>query len=212
MQTDKITVTSLGIGTEEALDVTSKFAAYAGLDKKQALRIRLLAEETLGMVAAIAGDFGAEFWLENTDDCVCRLHLEARTLMDSDKRKDLVNVATDKKNAAYRGFMGKVRELIENSRYSIDDMGKLSSQYGGDYVMYSNMGMIDMETASLGNALYTWSLERYKNSIEEKSDKSEALEEAWDELEKSIVASIADDVRVSVYGDKVELIIEKRSF
>lgn len=211
MQTDKITVTSLGIGMDEALDVTNKFAAYAGLDKKQSLRIRLLVEETLGMVSAITGDFGAQFWLENTPDCLCRLHLEARTIMDADKRDELVRVATSRKNEAYKGFMGKIRELMENSRYGLDEMGRLQAEYGGDYLMYSNMGMVDLETASMGSALYTWSLERYKSSIGNE-DSSDAAEEAWDELEKSIVASIADDVRVSVYGDKVELIIEKRSF
>ncbi len=211
MQTDKINVTSLGIGMDEALDVTNRFAAYAGLDKKQALRIRLLAEETLGMISAITGDFGAEFWLENTADCLCRIHLVATTLMDADKRDELVRVATSRKNEAYKGFMGKIRELMENSRYGLDEMGKLNAQYGGEYIMYSSMGAVDLETASMGSALYTWSLERYKNSIQEE-DKSDAIEEAWDELEKSIVASIADDVRVSVYGDKVELIIEKRSF
>ena len=31
----------------------------------------------------------------------------------------------------------------------------------------------------------------------------------WDELEKSIIANLADDVRVSVSGNNVELIIEK---
>lgn len=210
MQTDKIIVTSLGIGTAEALDVTDRFAAYVGLDRKQALRIRLLTEETLGMVSAIAGEFGAEFWLENTADCMCRLHLEARTIMDSDKRAELVNVSTSGRNEAYKGFMGKIREIVENGRYNLDEIGKLQAQYGPDTLFYGNMGMVDAESAAISGALYSWSLEKYRRSIDESGKDNEASEEAWDELEKSIVASIADDVRVSVYGDKVELIIEKR--
>ena len=39
-----------------------------------------------------------------------------------------------------------------------------------------------------------------------------SMEHAWDELEKSIVASIADDVRVGVRGSRVELEIEKTGF
>ena len=38
----------------------------------------------------------------------------------------------------------------------------------------------------------------------------EQAREAWDELEKSIVANIADDVRVSVLGGSVEMVIEKQ--
>ena len=95
MQTDKIVVTSLGIGTEEALNETARFSEYIGLNRKQALRIRLLAEEMLGMVQAITGEFGADFWLENTDDCLCRMHLKARALMDSAKRKELIDASTE---------------------------------------------------------------------------------------------------------------------
>ena len=39
-------------------------------------------------------------------------------------------------------------------------------------------------------------------------DNNEA-EEEWDELEKSIIANIADDVKVWIEGDKVCLVIEK---
>ena len=39
--------------------------------------------------------------------------------------------------------------------------------------------------------------------------KSEEMEEAWDQLEKSIVANVADDVRVGVRGDIVELTISR---
>lgn len=37
-----------------------------------------------------------------------------------------------------------------------------------------------------------------------------AAEEAWDELEKSIVAKLADDVQVGIRSGKVELVIRKR--
>ena len=47
------------------------------------------------------------------------------------------------------------------------------------------------------------------NTIEEKKDAGIALDE-WDELEKSIIANIADDVSVGINKDMVEMIITKR--
>ena len=48
----------------------------------------------------------------------------------------------------------------------------------------------------------TWTLNRYKDSVRDS-------EESWDELEKSIIANLADDVAVSVKGNKVEILITK---
>ena len=45
MKTETIHVTSLGLGMDEALAVTEKTGLASGLEKKQILRLRLLAEE-----------------------------------------------------------------------------------------------------------------------------------------------------------------------
>ena len=37
-----------------------------------------------------------------------------------------------------------------------------------------------------------------------------ATQEEWDELEKSVVAKVADDVKVSMRGRNVEMIIVKK--
>jgi hypothetical protein len=210
MQTDKILISSTGAGFDSALEETTKFAEYLGLDRKQALRVRLLAEETLGMVSAITGDFNANFYLESEKDFVCRIHLVAETVMDYAKKKELIEASTNKKNSAAKGFMGKIRQLIENSLYSIDEVGSLQAEYGGSSMMYANMGMNDMSNGY--SMSYIWTMENYRNSIESTGCTDEASKEAWDELEKSIVASIADDVKVGVKGNTVELIIEKKNF
>ena len=213
MQTDKIKVTSSGLGMEEALEEAVKFASYTGVDKKSALRVRLLTEETLGMIGAIAGDFSADFWIESDKKCAVRIRLEAMTDMDFKKKQDFINASSNKKNAANKGFMGKIRQLIENGLYSFDEVGSLQAEYGGGAVMYANMGMCEIDPGSAIHSMnYMWSLENYRQSIETASDSDVAAKEAWDELEKSIVAKIADDVRVGVQGNKIELTIEKRSF
>ena len=49
-----------------------------------------------------------------------------------------------------------------------------------------------------------WSLQQYRESV--KRDKK-ALE--WDELEKSILGKLSDDVRVGVLSNRVEITISK---
>ena len=211
MQTDRIKVKSDGTGFEDALEETSRFAVYVGLNEKQNRRLRLLAEETLGMVRAITGEFDAEFWLEARRGHHYRIYLNATTEMDYAKKRELIETSSQKKNAASKGFMGKVRDLFENGLYSVDESAAIQNAYGGQ-VMYASMGMTDINASSNMNAIvYQWSLERYRESIDETREANqEAAEEAWDELEKSIVANIADDVRVAVSGNSVELVIEKR--
>jgi hypothetical protein len=213
MQTDKISIRSTGEGMQTALEEATKFASYTGLDRKQALRVRLLTEETLGMIGAITGEFIADFWIESSPKCAVKICLEANAEMDFQKKQDLINASTDKKNAAAKGFMGKIRQLIENSLYSIDEAGKLEAEYGSGAIMYANMGMCEIDPGSAMHSMnYMWSLENYRQALEGSYTNNEAAHEAWDELEKSIVANIADDVRVGVRGNKIEFTIEKRKF
>ncbi len=210
MQTDRIKVASDGSGREQALREAEKFAQYVGLGRKEGLQLRLLAEETLGMVSAITEEFQADFWIENTEAGGCRIHLTAQTDMNYTKKKELVAVSSSGKNEAAKGFMGKIRELIENSLYSsAEELDNLSADGMGP-MMYTSMGMCDSDLMVTDSMLYLWSLERYRAAIDENQEDSPEVEEAWDELEKSIVANIADDVRVSVSGSNVELVIEKQ--
>ena len=210
MQTDKIIVKSNGEGMAAALEEASKFALYSGLGHKQALRVRLLTEETMGMVQSITGDFVAEFWLESDKDCAVRINLTASTYMDYIKKRELIDIASDKKNSAAKGFMGKIRQLIENGLYSVDEVGSL--QPVANAIPYVNMGMSEMApNGDVATASYLWSLENYRNSFDD-TDNDPGISEAKDELEKSIVAKLADDVRVGVRGNKINLVIEKRSF
>ena len=213
MQTDKIPVSGNGTGWAEALEEAGKFATYIGLDKKASLRVRLLTEEALGMIDTITGDFSAEFSIESDKDCAVRLQLVAQTEMDYAKKKELIEASSDKKNSASKGFMGKIRQIIENCMYSIDEVGALSSDYSGTSLMFGSMGMYATDPgAVIHSADYLWSLQNYRDSVYKASDIDSAAKEAWDELEKSIVASIADDVKVGVKGNKVELVIEKKKF
>ncbi len=208
MVTDKVKVDGWGIGRDEALALAERFTEFEQLDPKASMRIRLLAEETLGLVTAIAEDFDALFWLESTDNGKVRIHLLAETDMDFRKKRAIIDASKRKQNDAAVGVMGKIREIVENSMYTMDEIGSLQSEYGGDTLMYSSMGMVDVSSAQAAD--YQWSLAAYKDSVEEAKGDSVAAGAAWDELEKSIIANIADDVRVSVKGSSMELTVEKK--
>ena len=69
------------------------------------------------------------------------------------------------------------------------------------------------EVPSMDDSL-VWSLQGYKESLEDASGEQEGTgksKEAWDELEKSIVANIADDVVVGVKKDRIDMTITWRA-
>ena len=206
MQTDKILVYSNGTGMEAALEETERFAVYQSLDRKNTMRLRLLAEETLGMVKAITGAFNAKFWLEKDGD-VCKIHLDADTYMDDEKKRELIALSSSGKNEANKGFMGMIKNLILSAYKGLEEANEAQVDFGGSTVMFGTVGMREMDAMS--NLNFEWSYIQYREGLEESKDDDSAAEEAWDELEKSIVANIADDVRVAVKGDIVELVISK---
>jgi hypothetical protein len=72
------------------------------------------------------------------------------------------------------------------------------------------MGMpVDVYTAQFMDTVY-WSLSDYKNNVG-KEGASEEHKERWDELEKSIVNNIADDVQVGVKGNHVVMTISYKT-
>ncbi len=69
---------------------------------------------------------------------------------------------------------------------------------------YGALGAVD---DGMSEAVYAWSMQKYKQGVEaEKNNEPDA----WDELEKSIIANIADDVSVGVLRDKVTLTVSKK--
>ena len=210
MLTDKIKVASDGLGREEALNEVEKFASYVGLDRQETLRLRLLAEETMGMVAAITHDFVAEYWLEKSEEGVCSIHLKAETPMNFEKREQLLEVSTSGKNEAAKGFMGKIRSIFQNGVAILDEANKASIEYGGNPIMFLSMGAVDYDMVGTTVPAYQWSLNSYRANVGNSKEASPEVKEAWDELENSIVASLADEVKVAIRGDIAELTIEKK--
>lgn len=199
MRSDVIIVKTDGSGVKEALSQAEAVAVYKSLSKKDALHLRLITEEMMGLLQGLTGETEAKFYIED-EEHEFRLHLITETAMDSVKRRKLLESSTSGKNEAAKGVMGKIRDLFQQAFEPLDD----------GVTGYYNAGWIncDIEPISVDYTMYenTWSLKRYRDSLGEyEKEKPE-----WDELEKSIVANLADEVKIDIRKNRVELIIYKK--
>ena len=175
------------------------------LSTKDELHIKLVFEETIGMLKAMAGEYRALIWFEKYKNQMC-LRLTAKTDMDAEKKNSLLGVSSSGANSSIHGFMDKVRDVIENGILDYNNVMKLQQEYGGGFVSYGTMGMYS-SAEGLSDAGLAWSLYEYRNSLSEEMDGDVSAKAAWDELEKSIVANIAKDVVVGVKGDRIDMTI-----
>ena len=205
MTTDKIMVYSNGSGIGKAMDEAGRFAKYNDLGEEESLYLTLLAEEMLGMVKGITGEFEGNFWLEKEDD-EYRLKLRADTYMDKEKKKKLIALSPSGKNESTVGIMEMIKSVLLGGLEKSGEVENLQNEYDDGTVMYGTLGMRGAD--DLAATGFEWSLLQYRSMVEKEKENQKSLE-AWDELEKSIIANIADDVKVGVRGDIVELTIIK---
>lgn len=200
MRSDVIHVTNGGRGFEEALSQAELVARYKGLPNKSALHLRLLAEEMLGMMNALTGEREADFWIDD-EDGVFTLHLQAEAEMNAKLRKNLLAVSTSGVNAAAKGVTGKLRDLFERMLEPGD------MNLGADVAAGLCCSGFDPE---FGSYMFTvddyWSLEKYRAAARD----GRTPKENWDELEKSVVGKLADDVQIGIRGSRIEMAIIKK--
>ena len=179
------------------LNESERVAQYNGLTHKQSLQLRLLCEEIDGMLPNIIDDFNGELWID-FENGVCNVNISIQIPeLNVERKEALIDIAKNKKNAAAVGIVGKIRDAIEDFFLDKERMDALASTSG---------------TFGLGTGChegvdyaYLWKLEEYRNSVKKEEDA-----EAWDELEKSVIASVADDVLVGVKGRRETIIIVKK--
>ena len=117
MKTDIISIDNQGKGYGEALSQTLKAAAFRDLDHKQTLQLRLCTEEMLSLARSVAGTMTGSFWVES-EGAAFELRLSAKTVMDAEKRKLLIESASSRKNEAANSFLGRLCDAIEEAMAS----------------------------------------------------------------------------------------------
>lgn len=205
MKTDIITVYSDLRGSSEALEAAEKFALYNGIKGKDAMHLRLLTEETICMVHGILDDFKADFWIETkqtNQGTLCLICLSADKQANRDQEKHILSVSTSGKNENAKGIVGRIREVLRHSLQTSSSEDEMFLQRINDAWMGIGTGTMN----SFAPSIDFWSLSLYRQNL---SEKKESNKEEWDELEKSIISKIADEVKVWLENDRTEVVIEK---
>ena len=199
MKTDVITVSNRGNQMEAALQQTEKVAAYKGLSERDTLHLRLLTEEMMGLMRSITGATEGQFWIED-EDGEYQLHLQVRKFLTGEEKEQLLSVSSSGKNESAKGLMGRLRDFFDWG--SDGDLLSCSSPLVlPDMFEQSTTPMLDWE----------WSMRTYETALSSRLEQNDpAIREAWDELEKSVVKNVADDVKVFIRGGVVELVILKK--
>ena len=200
MESKKFTVNSDAERMAAARYATEEFARSAALNQHDTLRLTLLVEETLGMMKAMVNDFYGQLWFKG-DGERCELHLQATANVDADAKEELLSVSTTGKNASAKGFMGMLGEVISSAAHNF---GKgLDEAYGQGAMQFGFVSPGGMGTPDVYDITPIWSLQQYRADLKA----NDAMDTALDDLEKSIVANLADDVIVGVKRDRIELVI-----
>ena len=168
------------------LSKTEKIGEACDLSPPEAMKLRLLTEEVLGLTVRLFDNLEYELFVEN-EGRNFTINLTAATNVDLSQRDKIISLSSEGKNKATKGVLGKIsgifEDIIMGNSGSDSFIHTYSSIYGGE------------------NSDMYFSLMRYQNEIPENEQKAE-----WDGLEKSIIAHIADDVTIGVKSDKVEVI------
>ena len=197
MKSDVISVSNTGQKFEAALKEVDAVASYKRLSPRSTIQLRLLAEEMMSMVRSIAGPTEGEFWIDEDRNNFI-LHFEVFKRLDEEKREQLISSSSSGKNEAERGFLGKLRAFFDPSDADLPTLAHsplLTGTMDGDFSSMQN---------------WEWSMLEYRNALSENPDQTEATRQAWDELEKSVLANVADEVKVSIKGAEVELTVYKK--
>ncbi|MCL2033119.1 MAG: hypothetical protein FWG94_00140 [Oscillospiraceae bacterium] len=174
-------------GIEAILSEVDRIGRFCKLSPSGTGKLRLLAEEMLGLTVRLFDDLEYEFYIE-TEEKSFTLNLKAETFVNAKQKERMLSLSSRGENKADEGIFGKISGIFES--LLMDD-----GEYERIYIPYiPNYDMIGMSCY--------FSLSAYQNDIPKT-----IKEEQWDGLEKSIIANLAKDIIIGVRNNKVEMIV-----
>ena len=199
-RTPLIRIKGSGEGITDAMDATAELGEENGLTTKEIMRLRLLGEELVRMMASIVGDVQSKYWAEHKEQ-EYRIHISATVSMTKEMRKNLLSVSSTGKNSAQQSLMDKAGDMI-TLMFLPEGSDKSNMQKGMSK---------DVKKGTEEDNSFMWSMKQYKSTTQagKAKAKKDYQKNNLDNLERSIVASIADDVRISINGFHVEIIAFK---
>ena len=185
------------------LKESEKVAVYNELTHKQALQLRLICEEIDGMLPNIIDNFDGDLWIE-FENGVCKVNISlCFESFTAEKKEELVGIAKNKKNAAATGIVGKIRSALEDVFLEDDSYSSSEMALESRYFVTQYYNSVDYYSGMDYSCI--WSLNQYRSAV-----KQEEKSEEWDELEKSVIAAVADDIIVGVKGKRADIVIVKK--
>lgn len=195
MVTNKCVLNGNDEDLKKVLKEVELAADYNQLAHKPSIQLRLLAEEMIGIEKGILGFVRGEFYMENEGN-EYKLYLEAQLNLEASEREAFVKVSSSKSNEAYKGFKGKLLKVIDSMT------GANAAAGGGMSPLASGYMENEVITGFQSNSLDLWQLTRYE-------EESKDNREIWDEMEKSIVARLADEILISFREGKLTMTVIK---
>lgn len=182
-------------------EIAGRAASYSGLDEEQELKLMLLCEELIEMLPNLLIYGKGEFWIE-TKDKNFEIHsvVEADDLLTGADRKEIMKVSKSGRNVAATGIMNKIKVAAEMmlANYALSNGVGGDVEYDSEPLEFYDYGLTDPFAQQ-----DMWSLKAYKKKVKSNT-------EDWDELERSIIANLADDVTVGIISGKVEITVKKQ--
>lgn len=172
---------------KDLLAEVDRFTETQSLTKKERIRIRLLTEEAVGVLKATVKEGKGELKIESTEnEYVISFAIDTPCISDDSKEK-LIETSSGNKNEFYQGFTGKIRQAIEWLT-NTDKYTAANAAPAG----YS-MGFIDTSRGT------QWSYQQFKKDITTDN------KDNWDELERSVLSKLANEILVGVSEHTVSL-------
>lgn len=164
--------------------------AIGELGQKERNCLRLLAEEMFSMIRELLKEDTLDFEISAVKNTYS-LRASTKTRVGYNARTEFLSMSSDGKNVADRGVKGVLSGIIE--------MFVMSDNPDEQYAAWMCGMMPESETYA-----HLWTLNQFMATAPQ-----EQAEKAWDGLEKSIIASFADDVLIGVRKGWLDMTVVK---
>ena len=188
---DKLWINGAIRRNAEAEEILRAFAEKAGISGKAFQHMSLLTEAIMGMANHLLKNFEGEIWLEDRPGGYA-------ILLEAD-----VQESTEEIPGSPRGFMAKIAEML-NCSYMFEDVDEMPERLAELLPDYMSYGIREEGRAPVWAGV--WSLSAYRQNLENRLRTPETGAEL-EELEKSIVARLAEEVTIGIQGHKIRLVV-----
>lgn len=171
------------VNIQDVLNKIDETIDLYDLNEKQEYKLRLLAEELVAMAKQIMTNTEAVFVIRKEPGAFT-LCYHAKARLSKEEKDELLTMSSQKENAKTKTLKGKAKAFADYLFSTPVDM---------------NLGVGIHNTNTSSGYDIQWSMSHFTNAVSK---------EQWDQYEKSIIMSYADDISIGILGDDVELSVK----